>query len=242
MTLARRGLFAGLAGLLGGCSPATLLNATVSRQGFTREADIAYGSDPRQKLDLYRPDKPRADGKTVIFFYGGSWDSAQQGRLPVRRPGAGRQRLHRRHSRLPPLSRGALPPPSSTMARGRCAGRTDRVGTDKVFVAWAIPAGAHIALLLAANTPLPRGRRRRSHEARRRDRPCWSLRLPAAEVGQADRDLRRRQQPADRGHHLRQGAVAAGPADPRHGRHDGLSAQQPRTSPRHGAPPAPPSS
>ena len=54
--LARRGLFAGLAGLLGGCSPATLLNATVSRQGFTREADIAYGTDPRQKLDLYRPD------------------------------------------------------------------------------------------------------------------------------------------------------------------------------------------
>ena len=48
------------AGLLGGCSPATLLNATVSRQGFTREADIAYGTDPRQKLDLYRPDTPRA--------------------------------------------------------------------------------------------------------------------------------------------------------------------------------------
>ena len=75
MTLARRGLFAGLAGLLGGCSPATLLNATVSRQGFTCEADVAYGTDRRQKLDLYRPDKPRADGRTVIFFYGGSWDS-----------------------------------------------------------------------------------------------------------------------------------------------------------------------
>ena len=36
--LARRGLFAGLAGLLGGCSPAALLNATVSRKGYTLEA------------------------------------------------------------------------------------------------------------------------------------------------------------------------------------------------------------
>jgi hypothetical protein len=69
MILARRGLLAGLAGLLSGCSPATLLNATVSRQGFTRDADIAYGSDPRQKLDLYRPDKPRSgrqDGDLLL--------------------------------------------------------------------------------------------------------------------------------------------------------------------------------
>jgi hypothetical protein len=42
MSLARRGLFAGLAGALGGCSPAALLNATVSRQGYTLERDIAY--------------------------------------------------------------------------------------------------------------------------------------------------------------------------------------------------------
>ena len=79
MSLARRGFFAGLAGLLGGCSPATLLNVTVSRQGYTRDADIAYGADSRQKLDLYRPDKPRADGKTVIFFYGGSWEAGSKG-------------------------------------------------------------------------------------------------------------------------------------------------------------------
>jgi acetyl esterase/lipase len=78
MSLARRGLFASLAGLLGGCSPAALLNATVSRKGYTLEPDIAYGSDPRQKLDLYRPATPRADGKAVIFFYGGSWESGSK--------------------------------------------------------------------------------------------------------------------------------------------------------------------
>ena len=79
MSLARRGLLASLAGLLGGCSPAALLNATVSRKGYTVERDIAYGADPRQKLDFYRPDTPRADGKAVIFFYGGSWDSGSKG-------------------------------------------------------------------------------------------------------------------------------------------------------------------
>src|SRR5262245_22794595 len=78
MSLARRGFFASLAGLLGGCSPATLLNATVSRSGYTRDNDIPYGPDARQKLDFYRPDTPGADGKTVIFFYGGSWDSGSK--------------------------------------------------------------------------------------------------------------------------------------------------------------------
>ena len=68
MSLARRGLMASLAALVGGCSPAKLLNTTVPRDGYTRQADIAYGPLPRQKLDLYQPGTPRADGKAVIFF------------------------------------------------------------------------------------------------------------------------------------------------------------------------------
>jgi acetyl esterase/lipase len=75
MTSARRGFLSGLVGLLGGCSPAALLNTTVSRDGYTLASDIPYGSHPRQKLDVYKAEKPRADGKSVIFFYGGSWDS-----------------------------------------------------------------------------------------------------------------------------------------------------------------------
>lgn len=151
MTLARRGLFAGLAGLLSGCSPATLLNATVSRQGFTRETDIAYGSDPRQKLDPYRPDKPRPDGKSVIFFYGGSWDSGSKSDYlfvaqalasngyPVVIP----------DYRLYPAVR--FPAFVDDGARA-VRWTADRVGTDKVFV-MGHSAGAHIALMLAANTP-----------------------------------------------------------------------------------------
>jgi acetyl esterase/lipase len=75
MIAARRGFLSGLVGLLGGCSPAALLNTTVSRDGYTLASDIPYGSHPRQKLDVYKAEKPRADGKSVIFFYGGSWDS-----------------------------------------------------------------------------------------------------------------------------------------------------------------------
>lgn len=78
MTSARRRFLSALVGLLGGCSPAALLNTTVSRDGYMLASDIPYGSHRRQKLDVYKAEKPRPDGKTVIFFYGGSWDSGSK--------------------------------------------------------------------------------------------------------------------------------------------------------------------
>jgi acetyl esterase/lipase len=72
--IGRRGaVIGGLATLTSGCSPAALLNATVPRTGYTLEADLPYGRLPRQRLDYYAPAVPRADGKTVLFFYGGAW-------------------------------------------------------------------------------------------------------------------------------------------------------------------------
>ena len=62
MSIARRGLIAGLAALLGGCSPAALLNTTVPRSGYKLQADIPYGNGPRRTLDFYTPETPRADG------------------------------------------------------------------------------------------------------------------------------------------------------------------------------------
>jgi acetyl esterase/lipase len=151
MSLARRGLFASLAALVSGCSPARLLNATVSRDGYTRQADIAYGPLPRQKLDLYRPVAPRADGKAVIFFYGGSWDSGSKADyLFVAQALASRgittiipdYRLYP-EVRFPTFLEDAA-------QATRWAG--DRVGLPKLFV-MGHSAGAHIALMLAANTP-----------------------------------------------------------------------------------------
>ena len=151
MTLARRGLFTGLAGLLGGCSPAALLNATVSRQGYRREADIAYGPDPRQKLDLYRPDRPRADGKTVIFFYGGSWDSGSKGDylFVAQALASNGYIVVIPDYRLYPAARFPAFVDDGAQAVRWTA---DRVGTDKIFI-MGHSAGAHIALMLAANTP-----------------------------------------------------------------------------------------
>jgi len=151
MTLARRGLLVGLAGLPSSCSPATLINATVSRHGFTREADVAYGADSRQRLDLYRPDRPRADGKTVIFFYGGSWDSGSKSDylFVAQALAANGYTVVVPDYRLYPAVRfPAFIEDGARVVRWTA----DRVGAGKVFV-MGHSAGAHIALMLASNTP-----------------------------------------------------------------------------------------
>jgi acetyl esterase/lipase len=58
---------------LTGCTSLQMLNATVSHRGYVRTTDIPYGTDPRQKLDVYFPKKLVSPAKVVIFFYGGSW-------------------------------------------------------------------------------------------------------------------------------------------------------------------------
>ncbi len=64
--------------LLGGCAlPA--LNLITPHDGYERAADIAYGGQPRQTLDLYHPTEPEAGAPTLIFFYGGSWQEGYKG-------------------------------------------------------------------------------------------------------------------------------------------------------------------
>ena len=70
----------GLAPLLQACSPLRLINATVSPDTHTVLADQAYGEDPRQRLDVYRP-AALASGNgapLAVFFYGGSWSSGDR--------------------------------------------------------------------------------------------------------------------------------------------------------------------
>jgi acetyl esterase/lipase len=150
MSLARRSILASLAGLLSSCSPASLLNATVSRRGFAREADIAYGPDPRQKLDLYRPDTPNADGKAVLFLYGGSWDSGSKGDylfVAEALASAGYAVVIPDYRLYPAVRFPVFVEDGAHAVRWSA----DRFGTDKLFI-MGHSAGAHIALLLAANT------------------------------------------------------------------------------------------
>ncbi len=151
MILARRGTLAGLLATLTGCSPAALLNTTVPRKGYTLEADILYGSNPRQKLDFYRPDTPRPDGKAVIFFYGGSWDSGSKSDyLFVAQALAARgiATIVADYRLYPEVRFPAFIDDGALAVRWAA----DKVGTDKLFL-MGHSAGAHIALMLAVNTP-----------------------------------------------------------------------------------------
>ena len=75
----RGGLLAGAAALLSGCSGAGVLNAVAGKEHQGQQG-VAYGTDPRQKLDVYqavagnRPTVP----PIVVFFYGGSWSKGER--------------------------------------------------------------------------------------------------------------------------------------------------------------------
>lgn len=68
--------------VIGGCSPLVALNdVLVPSGGYTRSGDLAYGSDPRQRLDVYAPTGEVATATprpVVVFFYGGSWRSGRR--------------------------------------------------------------------------------------------------------------------------------------------------------------------
>lgn len=63
---------------LGACAPLTLLNAVTPSSSYEKSADIAYGNDPRQRLDVYKPVKANSPAPVVVFFYGGSWNKGDR--------------------------------------------------------------------------------------------------------------------------------------------------------------------
>lgn len=60
-----------------GCSGPDVLNALTPNSGYVLKPDIPYGDGPRQRLDLYLPDKAAESVAfpTIVFFYGGSWQT-----------------------------------------------------------------------------------------------------------------------------------------------------------------------
>ena len=77
----KKELLACLPLFLTACSGVQLLNATIPRANLRITHNIAYGPDPRQKLDIYRPD---TDSRlpVIVFFYGGSWDAGSRSMYP----------------------------------------------------------------------------------------------------------------------------------------------------------------
>lgn len=82
--MTRRGLFAPALGLIAtACSPLAALNGLGPRDGGVRRVarGIAYGDDPRQKMDIHAPTTAGSrPWPMLVFFYGGGWDSGE-GRL-----------------------------------------------------------------------------------------------------------------------------------------------------------------
>lgn len=80
-TLVAGVLAAALLLALAACAPTATLNALAAADSHTRVEGVAYGTLPRQRLDIYRPigEAPRAGWPVVVFFYGGSWNSGERG-------------------------------------------------------------------------------------------------------------------------------------------------------------------
>jgi acetyl esterase/lipase len=54
-------------------------NVPASFGPYDRRTDIAYGTDPRQRLDVYLPDSRFASPRPlVVFFYGGRWETGDK--------------------------------------------------------------------------------------------------------------------------------------------------------------------
>lgn len=70
----------GLLWLCSACSPVSMLNAIIPENGYHRFVDIRYGETSRHKLDIYLSNHSNSEApkKTVIFFYGGGWDSGDK--------------------------------------------------------------------------------------------------------------------------------------------------------------------
>ncbi len=67
-----------VATLMSACSPAGVLNATLPSGGYDLAATVAYGTQDRLKLDVYRPADSQGPAPVIVYFYGGSWKNGQR--------------------------------------------------------------------------------------------------------------------------------------------------------------------
>jgi acetyl esterase/lipase len=51
----------------------------VRRSGYDVHYGLAYGQDPRQKLDIYVPQGLKAPAPVLLFFHGGAWQAGHRG-------------------------------------------------------------------------------------------------------------------------------------------------------------------
>lgn len=73
--LLHAGLLSGAGILLTACSPTSILNHTSGAEALRVAEDLAYGEDPRQRLDIYRGETASC---RIVYVYGGSWQEGDK--------------------------------------------------------------------------------------------------------------------------------------------------------------------
>lgn len=124
----------------------------------TLTADIAYGDDPLQVLDLYRPD---VDGPvpTVVYLHGGGWQVGDKtADAKERLEGLARLGIAvvSANYRLVPTSRypAQIQDAKAAVAWVREAGEEHNLATDRVGV-WGASAGGYLASMLGVTNDDP---------------------------------------------------------------------------------------
>lgn len=76
----RLSLTAAASALAAACAPLSMFATFTPKDPATRSArDVAYGSQARQRLDVYAPRRTAGQAAPVaVFFYGGSWDTGRR--------------------------------------------------------------------------------------------------------------------------------------------------------------------
>ena len=57
----------------------SVINLLVPRAGYGIHRGLAFGPEPRQKLDVYVPSGLAAPAPVLLFFYGGGWQGGDRG-------------------------------------------------------------------------------------------------------------------------------------------------------------------
>lgn len=139
--------------------PIDVLNYLVPRFGTDATRNVAYGPDPRHRIDIYQPGRPdfgaaRRPLPVVVFFYGGSWQTGS--RAEYRFLGTALARLGLivaiADYRLYPAAHYPDFIEDAAQATAFMLRNADSYGGDprSVFLA-GHSAGAYIALMLALN-------------------------------------------------------------------------------------------
>src|SRR5271167_1912901 len=128
------------------------VNAPAFFGPFTRHADIAYGSDPQHRLDVYVPDEAAAVlSPVVVFWHGGHWrfgDKRDYRFVGAALAGSGFNAVLPNYRHYPQVKMPGFMDDAARAALWSAAHAGDYGGDHRRVFLMGHSAGAHLAALL----------------------------------------------------------------------------------------------